>query len=86
MTGRPFQLKIISPEGVIFDGEVAKASFPGALEPFMVLYNHAPLISTLKAGKISWSGAKDEELAIEAGFVEVNNNIVVACVERNKYE
>lgn len=81
MTGRSFLLKIISLERILFEGEVTKASFPGALEPFMVLYKHAPLISTLKAGKISWSGAEDGVLAIETGFVQVNNNVVVACVE-----
>jgi F-type H+-transporting ATPase subunit epsilon len=47
-----------------------------------VLYNHAPLISSLVAGTISFTAdEKENAIDILGGFVEVKNNCVTACVE-----
>jgi len=44
--------------------------------------NHAPLISSLKEGKISYLADKKEtELNIEGGFAEVSKNVVTVCLE-----
>ena len=50
----------------------------------MVLFNHAPLMSTLQNGVIKWSGAAEGSLAVTGGFVEVKDNVVIACVETDK--
>ena len=44
------KLKIISPEKVIFDGEVESLKVPGIQGSFEVLNNHAPIISSLVKG------------------------------------
>lgn len=77
-----FELEIVSPEKLLFAGQVELVTLPGAKAPFTVLYNHAPLVSTLCAGKIIWKVGKDkQEMSIQSGFVEVKENKVTACVE-----
>ena len=47
---------------------------------FAVFYNHAPLISSLEKGEITFRhGADKEHLTIEGGFVEVLHNEVSVC-------
>lgn len=49
---------------------------------FQVLTNHAPIISSLVAGKISYtSGAETQSLQIAGGFADINNNQISVCVE-----
>lgn len=82
MESKLFKLEIISPEKILFSGEVSVAAFPGEKSPFTVLYNHAPLISSLVAGTISFTAdEKENTIDILGGFVEVKNNCVTACVE-----
>ena len=47
-----FKLEIVTPEQQIFSGEVQSVQVPGIQGSFQVLYNHAPIISTLDQGKI----------------------------------
>ena len=77
------QLKVLSPEAVLIDREVDAVTLPGALSPFQVLKDHAPLISPLEKGEIVWrAGETEGRLTITSGFVEVLDNTVSACVER----
>ncbi len=75
-------LKIISPERVEFDGEVSSVSVPGTSGKFEVLENHAPIISSLEAGKVEYVLAgRKRVMQIRAGFVSVKSNEVNVCVE-----
>ena len=76
------KLEIITPEQIYFTGEVTSVTLPGTSGLFTVWENHAPLISSLKEGKISYlSEKKEEELKIDGGFAEVSKNIVTVCLE-----
>lgn len=77
------RLKIISPESIVFDGNVEQVTVPGTQGEFEILPNHAPIISSLDAGKMSYKqeGQEKTELAIQGGFVEVQKNTVNVCVE-----
>lgn len=46
------QLQIITPEQVIFDGEIDAVSLPGKDGEFQILNNHAPIVATLGQGTI----------------------------------
>ena len=75
-------LEILSPQKRLFSGAVEWVMLPGSKAPFTVLYNHAPLVSTLCTGNIKWKIGKEVQLiAVKSGFVEVRNNKVCACVE-----
>ena len=75
-------LRIVSPERIVFTGEVDSVLVRGTVGPFEILDNHAPIISTLSEGKVAYNikGAKTE-LQIVGGFVEVKKNLVSLCVE-----
>ena len=76
------KLDIVSPEKQLFSGEVEGATFPGDKGRFTVLYNHAPIISTLGQGTIRWvQQGQEAVLDIKGGFVEVENNKIIVCVE-----
>ena len=75
-------LEIVSPEKIVFAGDVEWVMLPGGKAPFTVLYNHAPLVSTLCDGNIRWKVGKEERtMAVKSGFVEVRNNKVTALIE-----
>lgn len=75
-------MTIATPEGIVFEGKVESAKFPGASGAFMVLPRHAPLISALVAGKLIYTQeGEGKEIAIRGGFVEVKNNVISVCVE-----
>lgn len=50
-------LKIISAQEILFDGEVSSVSLPGSMGEFTVLHNHATLLATLEAGKVTYTDA-----------------------------
>ena len=75
-------LRIVSPERIVFTGEVDSVLVPGTVGPFEILDNHAPIISTLSEGKVAYSTkAAKTELQILGGFVEVKKYFVSLCVE-----
>ena len=76
------RLRIVSPEKVIFDGEIESVTAPGVSGEFQVLKDHAPLISCLDGAKVVYVDSKGQnEMTISSGFVEVNKNKVSLCVE-----
>ena len=76
------KLEIITPEQIYFSGEVTSVTLPGTSGLFTVWENHAPLISSLMKGKISFSADnKETVLEIESGFAEVSKNVVTVCLE-----
>lgn len=80
---KELQLKIISPEKMLFQGAVLSVILPGTDGEFGILPDHAPLIASLRKGDISYEIEKGspEIVNIESGFVEVKKNVVTICVE-----
>lgn len=75
-------LYIVSPENTLFDGEVDRVSLPGILGSFSILPHHAPIVSALGMGTISYYiDEKEHTLAIQSGFVEMSHENVSVCVE-----
>ena len=71
------KLEIVTPEKRVFDGTVDLVTVPTASGEAGILPNHAPMISALKPGILSYSnGGSTEKLAIAGGFVEVSSNRV----------
>lgn len=77
-------LKIITPEQIIFSGEVRSVTMPGVDGYFSILKNHAPMISVLTKGCLRYRlDGPDQEIEVVSGFAEVNNNVVTVCLELN---
>ncbi len=75
-------LEIISPDRVIFSGDVNSVQFPGKEGSFEILNDHAPIISLLQTGEIRIIKADGEKeyFQTDSGFVEVLNNKVTVLV------
>lgn len=76
------KLTIISAQDILFKGEVDLVTLPGAMGSFTVLKNHATLISTLTAGRVSYTTTAGEQLStpITGGIVDIDNNEINVCV------
>ncbi|MDE5744163.1 MAG: ATP synthase F1 subunit epsilon [Paramuribaculum sp.] len=74
-------LKIISPEDVVFEGEVSSVTLPGQMGEFTVLKNHASLVSVLNPGTITYvEGSDSQSVRIQGGLVDVDNNVISVCL------
>jgi F-type H+-transporting ATPase subunit epsilon len=76
-------LEILTPDKTIYIGEATSVTLPGTLGFFEILNHHAPIISTLRDGKLTVRGgsAKDPVYLIQGGVVECSNNKVVILAE-----
>ena len=75
-------LRIMTPEKTLVEKAVSKVSLPGSRSAFMVLRNHAPLITSLEKGEVKYdSEGVEGSVAIASGFVEVKDNTVTVCAE-----
>ena len=75
-------LIVFTPESTLLERQVSKVSLPGSRGRFMVLKDHAPIISLLEEGDISFESAGVmQHVHILSGFVEVNHNKVTVCAE-----
>jgi F-type H+-transporting ATPase subunit epsilon len=71
------RLEIVTPEKKVLDETVDSVTVPTASGEAGILPNHAPLISALKPGVLSYSNkGTTERLAVAGGFVEVSSNTV----------
>jgi len=68
-----FHLEIVSPEKLVFSGEVEAVAVPGTEGEFTVLKDHAPLIAMMKPGVVVIEEAPTEKLRlfVPGGFAEV---------------
>ena len=75
-------LEIISAHEVMFKGEADSVTLPGELGQFTVLRNHAPIITVLVEGKVSYrtSDGSEKDLSIKGGIADVENSVVSVCI------
>ena len=79
---KKLQLTIVSPEKKLFQGEVNQVTLPGVMGSFTILPQHAPIVSSLRRGKILYVTADgtSQNLEVMGGFVEMNDNNVSVCI------
>ena len=76
------KLEIISPDRLVFSGDVEEVNLPGSAGSFTVLPHHTALISSLKAGSIVYKiGGEKTVVNVDGGFAEVKNDVISVCVE-----
>lgn len=73
-------LEIVTPLGMIYQGEVKSVTLPGSEGEFGVLRGHASLLSSLKSGviDIERDDSNHELVAIDSGYAKVDESKV--CV------
>ncbi len=78
-----FRLEVITPSGLIFDGEVKSITVPGEEGEFGVLAQHVALTTMLKAGVIDIEKAdkSSESIVINWGSIQITQKEVVILVD-----
>jgi F-type H+-transporting ATPase subunit epsilon len=77
-----FQLEIVTPEKKVVDTTAEEVQIPGKNGYLGVLPGHAPLITELAVGEITFrSGSGEQHLAVAWGFAEVLPDKVTILAE-----
>jgi len=81
-----FQLEVATPERLFVDEQVTEAELPGKEGYLGILAGHAPLLSVLGAGVLTYkSGSGEQVLALDGGFVEIFENHVRVLAEHAEF-
>jgi F-type H+-transporting ATPase subunit epsilon len=68
-----FHFELVSPEKLLFSGDVEQVDVPGAEGDFGVLSGHGPYVSTLRPGILTVYGTSGEQkIVVLGGFAEVS--------------
>lgn len=79
-------LEVVTPTGPVISDDVDIVTAPGVGGEFGVLANHAPFLSTIKTGTLSFKKDKSTKyLMVSGGFSEVSNNKITFLVESAEY-
>jgi F-type H+-transporting ATPase subunit epsilon len=77
-----FQLEIVTPEKKVVDTKATEVQIPGKNGYLGVLPGHAPLITELAVGEITYKdGGEEQKLAVAWGFAEVLPDKVTILAE-----
>ncbi|MFT5388062.1 MAG: F-type H+-transporting ATPase subunit epsilon, partial [Candidatus Omnitrophota bacterium] len=78
-----FSLSIITPDGIVYKGDITSLVVPGSEGSFGIWANHTPLIASLKPGVvISKDESKEIYITTSSGALEVSeNNRVIILVD-----
>lgn len=75
-------LKIVTPERVLYEGEVDQVSLTTQMGQITVLPNHIPLVANLQPGEIIIKkGHEYLDIASQGGFVEISPLSVVVLAD-----
>jgi F-type H+-transporting ATPase subunit epsilon len=74
--------ELATPTRLVVSTEVDEVVIPGALGFFGVLPGHAPLLSTLGIGELTYRiGREEYHVAVSGGFAEVRNDKVIVLAD-----
>jgi len=66
--------ELVSPEKLVFSGEVTQVDLPGAEGDFGVMEGHAALVTTLRPGIMTvFAGGGSQKIVVLGGFAEVSD-------------
>lgn len=84
MSGRRLKVRVVTPKGLVFDGEAREVIAPSVLGYFGILPRHAPFRCKLAEGslRIKLPDGKERRFSIGPGFFEVEGDRVAVAVER----
>ena len=84
MSEQLIKTQIISPDKEIYNGSSEMVVLPGEEGDFAAMYEHAPIITFLRPGKIEVFSKVDKEKLdyfVSGGFVKVQNNNCIVMVD-----
>ena len=86
MAENKIQLSIVTPERLVLSEDVDQVNVPGVEGDLGILYDHAPILTTIRAGLFSYEllGEKGKEtiqMIVSGGYLEVTDNRVIVLAE-----
>lgn len=78
-----FHFELVSPEKMLFTGDVESVVVPGADGEFQVMAGHAPVMTNLQAGVLRVSGgAAPQRVFVRGGFADVSASGLTILAEQ----
>ena len=79
-----FHFELVSPEHLVFSGEVDSVVVPGSEGQFTVLKDHAPVMTTLKPGvvEVEESASKKRRVFVRGGFADIASTGLTVLAEQ----
>ena len=86
MVENKLQLSVVTPERLVVNEEVDQVNVPGVEGDLGILYDHAPILTTMRPGQFSYEsvGEKSREtvkMVVSGGYLEVTDNRVIVLAE-----
>ena len=79
-------LEIVTPEAVLFSGEIDSVAVPGINGEFQMLNNHAPIVSLLQKGTVKIYGSIEIEEEFEEKFSEGDKGVTLLPISSGTIE
>ncbi|MGI8401588.1 MAG: ATP synthase F1 subunit epsilon [Gemmatimonadaceae bacterium] len=76
------KVSVISPEAVLFEGEIDSVVAPAYDGEIGILTGHAPLMALLGDGELRLGSAGGQRFKVSGGFMQVFNNDVRVVTEK----
>lgn len=78
-----FHFAFVSPESVLFSGDVDQVDLPGAEGDMGILPAHAPMVTALRPGIVTiYRGGAKEPIVVTGGFAEVGPAGLIVLADR----
>jgi F-type H+-transporting ATPase subunit epsilon len=78
-----FHFELVSPERLLYSGDVTQVDVPGEEGDFGVLAGHAPYIATLKPGVLTIFGdGAPQRIVVRGGFAEAGPESLTVLAEQ----
>ena len=79
-------LSVVTPEKQLVSEEVDQVNAPGSEGDFGVLYDHAPILTNLRSGQLSYENdGESTALVISGGYLVVTDNRVTILAETGEF-
>jgi F-type H+-transporting ATPase subunit epsilon len=79
-------LSIVTPEKQLVSEEVDQVNVPGTEGDMGILYDHAPILTVLRSGQLSYEKeGKTVVLVVSGGYLEVTDNRVTVMAETGEF-
>lgn len=82
-----FKFELVSPERILFSGEVASVIVPSVEGEMTILAGHAPLVAVLKPGivMLQTDANNGKEFYVSGGIAEVNAESLTILAEQARF-
>lgn len=80
---KSFRLRIVTPDQIVFDGDVESVQFMGLDGSYGILAGHAPLMTATRPGVLRYrvSGGDQRQIVVTDGFAEMAGNVLTIVAE-----